>query len=225
MTAHSAEPDGVNTPAKPRTRRAPGSAAKRRSPAAKTARVEVAEQVVAARMPHQALAARLCAAAILTVAFVYLLVGGDGDVRGRIKNGAPASVSADELARFAQGRESAVYWAGRADARRVELTTTPSAVFVRYLPAGVQAGGGGSSLTVATYPLADAYATALGRSRGKGMTSRRTEDGGIAVWGLAQPTSVYLAWRDTPSLVEVYAPTGSEARTVALSGRVRRVRG
>ena len=163
--------------------------------------------------------------AILAAAFVYLLVGGDGDAQTPIRNGAPAVVSADGLAQFAQEHGSAVYWAGDANSRYIELTTTPTAAFVRYLPAGVRAGGGGSSLTVATYPLADAYATALGRSRGKGMTSRRTDDGGIAVWSLAQPTSVYLAWRDTPSLVEVYAPTASEARTVALSGRVRRVRG
>jgi hypothetical protein len=162
--------------------------------------------------------------AILAAAFVYLLVGGDGDARTPITNGVPAVVSADELAHFAHGRRKAVYWAGDANSRHIELTTTPTAAFVRYLPAGVQAGRG-SSLTVATYPLADAYATALGRSRGKGMTSRRTDDGGIAAWSLAQPTSVYLAWRDTPSLVEVYAPTASEARTVALSGRVRRVRG
>ena len=157
------------------------------------------------------------------MAFVYLLVGGDDERPASIAGGAPTAISAAELARFARDSESPVYWVGGRRQRQLELTATPSATFVRYRSEGTSASAG-SSLTIATYPLEDAYVTAIGRSRSDGMTSRRTDDGGIAVWSLEQPTSVYLAWRGVPSLVEVYAPTAAEARAVALSGRVRPVR-
>lgn len=105
------------------------------------------------------LAGVLCVAAIATVAFVYLLVGGDTDQSATIANDVPTVVSAGELAGFARASGTDVY---RAGAGRLQLE---------------------------------------------------------------QPTSVYLAWRGVPSLVEVYAPTAAEARTVALLGRVRPVRG
>ena len=44
------------------------------------------------------------------------------------------------------------------------------------------------------------------------------------MWNLARPTSVYLAFPGVPHLVEVYAPDADEARTLALSGRIRPVR-
>ena len=219
----AAEADAVATPAKPRTRRAPTAkpaTAGKRAASAETSRPEPKQALPAPPPNRLRLAGGLCAAAIATVAFVYLLVGGDTEQPATIANDVPTVVSAGELAGFARSSGTEVYWAG-AGGRQLELTTTPSGTFVRYRPAVAAA----SSLTVGTYPLEDAYATAVGRSRTEGMTSRRTADGGIAVWSLEQPTSVYLAWRGVPSLVEVYAPTAAEARTVALSGRVRPVRG
>ena len=56
------------------------------------------------------------------------------------------------------------------------------------------------------------------------MTSQPTRNDGLAVWSKARPTSVYVAFRGVPSLVEVYAPDAKEARTLALSGRIRTVR-
>jgi hypothetical protein len=138
---------------------------------------------------------------------------------------APAeTVSAGDLAAFAGASATPVYWAGRIAGRELELSRTADGTFVRYLPPTVEAGGERRVLTVATYPVAAAYATAQAQAKGEGMTSRETRNGGLAVWSRAKPTSVYVAFDGVPQLVEVYAPIAAEARRVALSGRIRPVR-
>jgi hypothetical protein len=137
---------------------------------------------------------------------------------------APATVSARELASFASSQGAPVYWGGERPARTIELRTTATGTFVRYLPAGAPVGGSSRALTIATYPMRDAYGTAVRRAKGAGMASSRSAGGGLAVWSTAQPTSVYVAFPGVPSLIEVYAPQAKEARTLALSGRLRPVR-
>jgi hypothetical protein len=138
-------------------------------------------------------------------------------------SGEAVAVSPAELASFADSHSAPVYWAGPLPARTLELTRTEVGTFVRYLPAGTAVGGSSRALTVATYPLRDAYGTVVRRAKGAGMSSSPTRNGGLAVWRKAQPTSVYVAFRGVPSLVEVYAPEAEEARTVALSGQLRPV--
>ncbi len=218
-----AERGNVQIPAQRRTRRSPGNrprGSEKRAASSRAPREPAPVIPVSAAIPAP-LATILFAVAIASALLVYLLVGRDADAWAPVTSAAPTVISATALARFARGNASPVYWAGEQDARTLELTSTPSATFVRYRPLS---SSGGRSLTIATYPLADAYGTAVGRSRSDAMTSRRTKDGGIAVWSRELPTSVYLAWRGVPSLVEVYAPTASEARTVALSGHVRAAR-
>ena len=152
----------------------------------------------------------------------FLLVRGD-DSQDPIRAGAPAAVSPDELASFAGSHQEPVYWAGRVPARKIELRTTRVGTFVRYLPAGELAGDPGTALTIATYPLRNAFATATRRAGAPRMARRTLAAGGIAVWSLANPTSIYLAFQGVPYLVEVYGPTPAEARRFALSGRVRPV--
>ena len=127
-------------------------------------------------------------------------------------------------ASFASSHDGSVYWAGPIPARKLELTTTPAGTFVRYLPLSAAAGDSARTITVATYPLRNAYATAAARAKNAQMTSRETAGGGVVVWNLTRPTSVYLAFPGVPQLVEVYAPDADEARTLALSGRIRPVR-
>jgi hypothetical protein len=102
----------------------------------------------------------------------------------------------------------------------LELSRTPDGTFVRYLPRGTARGAPGRALTVATYPLEDAYATAMRRASSRAATSRRIAGGGIAVWTTSDPTSVYVAFPGVPHLVEVYAPDADEARRLAVSGRI-----
>jgi hypothetical protein len=139
-------------------------------------------------------------------------------------SGDAVAVSVQELVSAAGSQAEPVYWAGTLPSRTIELTTTATGTFVRYLPAGTAVGASTRALTVATYPLLDAYGTAARRATQAGMTSLPTRNGGLAVWSKAQPTSVYVAFRGERSLVEVYAPQAKEARTLALSGRLRPVR-
>jgi hypothetical protein len=137
---------------------------------------------------------------------------------------APAAVSESTLAAFAASHDDPVYWVGPIASRTLELTATVGGTFVRYLPLGAPVGDSERAITVGTYPMPGAHATAERRASAPGMTSLETADGGLVVWSKARPTSVYVAFRGVPQLVEVYAPDADEARRLALSGRVRPVR-
>ena len=50
-------------------------------------------------------------------------------------------------------------------ARKLELTSTSAGTFVRYLPLSASIGGSARAVTVGTYPMRNAYATALGRAK------------------------------------------------------------
>jgi hypothetical protein len=148
---------------------------------------------------------------------------GDGGSGGN-QAGVRAAISAEELASFASSHDGPVYWAGPILARKLELTATRAGTFVRYLPLSAAVGDAARTTTVATYPLRNAYATAVARAKNAQMTSRATAAGGVVVWNLTSPTSVYLAFPGVPQLVEVYSPDAETARALALSGRVRPVR-
>ncbi|HUQ22200.1 MAG TPA: hypothetical protein VM049_04225, partial [Gaiellaceae bacterium] len=107
---------------------------------------------------------------------------------------------------FARSHNGPVYWAGTIPARKLELTTTSAGTFVRYLPLGGKAGDSARAITVATYPLRGAYATAVARAKTAQMTSRIAAGGAVVVWSVTRPTSVYVAFPGVPQLVEVYAP-------------------
>jgi hypothetical protein len=150
----------------------------------------------------------------------FILLRGDDSSQA----GASVGISSAELTAFASAHDGSVYWAGPIASRKLELTTTSAGTFVRYLPLRAAVGNSERAITVATYPLPNAYATASARSKNPQMASRETAGGGVAVWSRTRPTSVYLAFPGVPQLIEVYAPNAAEARTLALSGRIRTVR-
>jgi hypothetical protein len=162
--------------------------------------------------------------AVGTAAGALLVLPGEDTPAPDVRAGVPILLSADELAAYAETTDAPVYWAGATETGRIELTTTSAGTFVRYLPPGAAAGTDDRSLTVATYPLAHAFATATARARGAQMTSERTQRGGLAVWNRARPTSVYLAFPGARQLIEIYSPDAGEARRLARSARVVAVR-
>jgi hypothetical protein len=212
----------------PRTASKPASPRKR-APAAKpavTPPVEPTNLRVDRGRGRRRLAFASVGLAILfaaSAAAIFLFLRGD-DSADESQAGAPAAISAEKLASFASSHDGPVYWAGPITARQLELTTTTGGTFVRYLPLSAVAGDSARTITVATYPLRNAYATAAARAKNTQMTSREAAGGGVVVWNLTRPTSVYLAYPGVPQLVEVYAPDANQARTLALSGRIRPVR-
>ena len=194
--------------AKPTAAKAPSSkaaAARKRAPAAKptvTPPVELTSPGADRGRGRRLLTVALAGLVVLVVASVaagFLFMRGDGQSR----SAAPTGVSAGMLASFASSHDGPVYWAGSMSGRTLELTTTGSGTFVRYLPQSASVGDSERAITVATYPL---------------------QNGGVVVWNVTRPTSVYLAYPGVPQLVEVYAPDPDQARTLAFSGRIRPVR-
>jgi hypothetical protein len=228
----AAEASAVDKPAKPAARKRT-AAARTTSPRTRKTEptpVEIVEPIptplpaVAAKPPQRSLRAIAGFGLVLAaVAAAALLVVGRDDETPAQDSGSAVAVSAKQLASFAGSLGAPVYWAGPLRSRTLELTRTDAGTFVRYLPAGIAVGGSSRALTVATYPMRAAYTTATRRAKGAGMTSSPTRNGGLAVWSKAQPTSVYVAFRGLPSLIEVYAPQAKEARTLALSGKLRPV--
>jgi hypothetical protein len=154
----------------------------------------------------------------------FLLSRGDESPDGT-RAGVPVAVSAEAFDELVASRDGPVYWAGPLPSHKLELTTSRTGTFVRYLPTAVLAGDPRSTFTtIATYPLANAYMTASRRRNEPGMVSRELPGGGVAVWSRSQPTSVYLAYPQIRHLVEVYAVKPAEALRLALSGRVRPAR-
>jgi hypothetical protein len=210
----------IRTPARPTAKPA---APRKRAPAKRTAATVPAPPPPVEPAPPTSSDARrrrfafavaglvLIGAASSAAGFLLLRADG-GDAQSR------AAVS------FALQHDGPVYWAGPMTERRLDLSSTGAGTFVRYAPPAGAAGDPARALTVATYPLRNAYATAVARAKTPRMTSRDVAGGGVAVWNRTRPTSVYLAFPGVSRLVEVYAPDAGEARTLALSGRIRPVR-
>ena len=210
----AAEASGMDKPAKavpaPRKRTAPArtAAPRRRSPKPVPSAPVATSPAEAIRGPQRKRLA-IAGFGLVVVAAVgaALLLAGRQETDAPVQTAvAPAAVSAEELAAFASSNDVPVYWAGALRGRTLELTRTTTGAFVRYLPVGTAAGSSTRALTIATYPLRDAYGTAVQRAKAAAMTSRRTANGGLAVWSTKQPTSVYVAFRGVPSLLEVMHP-------------------
>ena len=169
-------------------------------------------------------------AVALVIGFlVWLLLirdGGDDDAAttGGATTG-PVRVSRAELASFSNEIGQPIYWIGRQQGTKFELThLADGRVYVRYLPNDVQIGDPEPDfLTVGTYPVADARAALTNISQQEGAISD-TEDGGdtLIVTNESVPESVYLAHRnqDENFQVEVYDPDPDRAFEIATSGAV-----
>jgi hypothetical protein len=229
-----AETSFVEKTRKPTRPAAKPAAPRRRAPAKPAASTEPSPIQVEEPTPPRATRGRrrrrlaFASTALVVVAasaaaiFFLFLRGDDSSATSRAE--APAAVSATMLASFASAHDGPVYWVGPMASRKLELTATSAGTFVRYLPLGAPVGDSERAITVATYPMRDAFATATVRAKSPQMTSRETGAGALAVWSKTRPTSVYLAFPGVSQLIEVYSPDAAQARSLALSGRIRPVR-
>ena len=158
-----------------------------------------------------------------TVCGIVLLVrGGDGPARTLLRPGVPVVVTADHIDSLS-GATAPIYWAGALPGRRLEVTTTRSGSFVRYLPAATHVGTKAKTLTIATYPVARAWQLTQQAAREAGARLLTLPDGRVAVWRTKRPTSVYIAKRGSNTLVEVFDPSAAKARNLSVSGLVQPV--
>lgn len=165
----------------------------------------------------------MAALAILVGLAVWLLVetlGDDGSSPSpTAASSEPVAVNADGLATLAQAGGSTFYWVGPQGASRYEVSQQDGQVYVRYLPDGVEAGDPKGLLTVATYPVTDAYDVTAGAG-GEGTDIVSIPRGGVAAINAARPTSAYVAFPGVDYQIEIYDPDPAVVRQLATGGDV-----
>jgi hypothetical protein len=133
----------------------------------------------------------------------------------------PVVATAASLKALATSLGHPVYWAGAQPNTTLELTqTTDGRTFVRYLPAGAAAGDKAPYLTIATYPLEDAYAATKASASGSASVTLTPVKGRIAVYANATATNVHLADKGVAVQVEVYDPSPAVPPSLVRSGAV-----
>lgn len=162
----------------------------------------------------------------LAAAFVaWLVIRHFSDDSSSAVSGDISSTSAADLRRVAAEVGHPVYWIGVLPDRNMELTrTSDGRIYVRYLPTDVQIGVPKPYLTISTYPYPRAYKAIRTLAKRNHVRTLRRLDGGIAMVSSSQPTSVYVARPGEDVEVEVFSPSVSGARNVALSPQLRPVK-
>jgi hypothetical protein len=168
--------------------------------------------------------ALIAALAIVAAAVALFLLFREGEkAPDRLVLGKPKIVSPADLSSYAHSTGRPVYWAGPAAAGfQLELTEVRGGrTFVRYMPAGVRVGDPRPSfITVATYPLANAYARTRTAGRRPGAVLRRSATGAAVLHYRKAPSNVYVANPGVDSLIEVFAPQPRVAQRLARSGSI-----
>jgi hypothetical protein len=136
----------------------------------------------------------------------------------------PTGASIADLRRLAASLGHPIYWAGPLRGFVYELTRTPDGrVYVRYLPSGVAVGSTKPFLTVATYPVPNAFAATKAAGVGDGAVHIAIRNG-VAFYSRQRPTSVYLAYPGSNYQIEVFDPSPRAAHRIVASGQVQPVR-
>ena len=97
--------------------------------------------------------------------------------------------------------------------------------WVRYLRGDARPGDARADfLTIGTYPRSDALAAAKAAAKGDQQRSAELPDGGVMLWSIERPESVYAASPGSDVLVEVYSPDPAAARELVTGGAVAPLR-
>jgi len=179
------------------------------------------------RRAHVQLAVLGIAVAIAAGVVVWLLVRGGSDTAPvPAPNSGPALVSQAQLERLADSLDHPLYWAGPKSGYSYELTNLSGGrTYVRYLPAGVKAGDPRANfLVVGTYAEEGAFANLKRASKQKDSVSLRIPGGGLVVFSPTKATSVYFGYPGKGYQVEVFSPSGQNARSLVLAGKITPIR-
>ena len=178
-----------------------------------------------AKDPRLSVGALVAIAALIALA-VWLVVesvGDDSSSAGEpaTQTTAPVAVNANGLATLAAATGSPIYWVGPRPGAKYEISQrTGGQVHVRYLPSGVQAGDAKALLTVATYPVENAYDVTSAIS---GADVTQIRGGGVAAISSSRPTSAYVAYPGVDYQMELFDPDPAVVKRLASSGAVQPV--
>ena len=173
------------------------------------------------REPRNAAIVGVLIAAVVVALFLLLKNDDNGNNEPAATGGAEAT-SVQGLRDLAKSVDHPVYWAGERPGKQYELTITDQGnIFVRYLDANTPIGSRSvASLTIGTYPVADAYAATKAVGNQSGSKTGETPDGGFVVTNRDKPQSVYIAYPGSDHQIEVYDPNPKTAFSLAESGAV-----
>jgi hypothetical protein len=177
--------------------------------------------------PTVLLAALLTAAATSTFALWFVIGHRSDGGTETAQRGTPATaISERGLQTLADALGQPIYWAGPEAGMTYELTQTPDRrIYVRYLPTGAAVGTRTPYLTVATYPLVNAYAATTRVARSSTSATIKLGSGAVAFYNTTRPTSVYEAFPGWSYQIEVYAPSAAQARQLVADRLIRPVGG
>jgi hypothetical protein len=136
---------------------------------------------------------------------------------------APAAVGLSEsrLRALVSANAGPVYWAGPRSDVTYELTQTPDRrTYVRYLPSGAAVGTSTPYLTVATYPVPNAFAATRAAARSPGTVAISTGTDAVAFYTQARPTNVYMAFPGSSSQIEIFDPSADGLHRLVADGAV-----
>jgi hypothetical protein len=179
------------------------------------------------RRPRGRLVLALVLVAVLAAGATYaaLRLAGD-DAPALPPAGEPALLDAATLAAISAAVGHDVYGVRAPAGTRPEVTRgSDGEVWVRYLGGEAKLGDPRADyLTVGTYPRRDALAAAKAAAKGDRQRSAALPDGGVMLWSVERPESVYAAGPGSDLLVEVYSPDPEAARELVSSGAVAPLR-
>ena len=140
--------------------------------------------------------------------------------------GKPALLTAATLEAITAATGHDVYGVPAPAGTRPEITRgADGEVWVRYLSGDAKLGDFRADyLTIGTYPRTDALAAAEAAAEGEQQRSTELPDGGVMLWSVERPESVYAASPGSDLLVEVFSPDPKAARDLITGGAVAPLR-
>lgn len=168
-----------------------------------------------------AIVAIAAVAALAAWLIVDHLNSGSSSSKTITTNASATSVSASGLKTIADALGQPIYWAGAQSGQTYELTQSPDGrIYVRYLPNGVAVGTRTPFLTIATYPVTDAYAATQTASSQSGTVKMNVGPNAIAFYDSSRPTNVYQAFKGSNFQIEVYSPSAKQAQGIVSGGKL-----
>jgi hypothetical protein len=156
------------------------------------------------------------------VARSFIAQGAVAPVPGGTTNGVGVTgTTAPKLKRLATSLGQPIYWASARPQTTLEVRQTAQGyVYVRYLPKGVAVGDPGQYLSVATYPLDNAFAVTEALGKKAGNTTVQLAGGGIAVFSKTAGADAYVAFPGSDFQIEVFDPKPGAARDLVSANKI-----
>jgi len=185
------------------------------------------QQELLKRLREPRIAAVVGIAIAIVVVGLFLLLSGD-DNGGESSPAGPAptngfqATSEQGLRDLAGSVDHPVYWVGARAGMQYQMQIAQQGnIQIRYvdpkIPANAQSV---ASLTIGTYPVANAYTNTKALGNESGVKTGETPDGGFVVTSPDRPQSVYIAFPGKDQQIEVYDPDPKTAFSLATSGAV-----